>query len=77
MKNELEAVVDLIKSMLHANNKDYLTQKQIDRFGRCLKHKNYHLSHFTCQTVKKQEPAKKGQGRDHQTYHPHPLPPKQ
>ena len=37
MDNELEATADLIKSMINDHNKDYLTEKQIDRFGRCLK----------------------------------------
>ena len=37
MKLELEAAVNLIKQFLHAHNKDYLSEKQIDRFERCLK----------------------------------------
>ena len=37
MKLELEAVVDLMQQLLHAYNKEYLSEKQIDRFGRCLK----------------------------------------
>ena len=37
MKLELEATVNLMKQFLHAYNKDYLSEKQINRFGRCLK----------------------------------------